>query len=216
MKNSGAKAGQIISIDAHNNGNNEEAIFSAWWNRSLPSTGDLNDMIKFQAKNDETSWIDHYIWASSFIGSQNGNINVHAMTSSCNECGRGVTYVFQEKDEVLDVLYSLDEGKISESKAKVIGTQTNKNNTDVDQTINFQYTESMGESASNTSEFSNEIGVSLTIGTEFSAGVPALAEGKISTELTASSSHTWGESKTISNDFSTSASATTNRARSRR
>lgn len=32
----GAKQGQVFSIDAHNNGPEEEAIFSALWDNSIP------------------------------------------------------------------------------------------------------------------------------------------------------------------------------------
>ena len=39
FRNKGVKAGQIISIDAHSNGSDEDAIFHAFWNSSLPAYG---------------------------------------------------------------------------------------------------------------------------------------------------------------------------------
>lgn len=206
LMNEGAKVGQIICVDAHNNDNDGDAIFSAFWNASLPAYGDLQ--IKHKTKNDKQSWDHHYQWASNTIASESGNLDVHSITSSCNSGGYGVTYIFHASDDVLSLEYQLDQGKISESASKVIATQYNRNDTSVDQKITFAYTESNGTSTDNTSSFSHETGTSITVGTEFKAGVPFISEGKISTEITQSYSHTWGQETTISNDFSSSTEAT--------
>ena len=99
MKQNGAKAGQVISIDAHNNGEEGDAIFSAWWNASLPVTGELGNTIQFRDRNDTTSWNDHYQWGSYTANSPNGHLNIHSITSCSNHNGNGVTYIFQEDGE---------------------------------------------------------------------------------------------------------------------
>ena len=95
MENSGAKAGQIVGIDAHNNSPDGDAIFSAWWNLSLPATGDQSNTIAYNARNDTASWNDHYSWASDIVAAQTKNAKSHAITSSCNEIGNRVTYLFK-------------------------------------------------------------------------------------------------------------------------
>ena len=95
LRTDGIKAGQIISIDAHNNDNDGQAMFSVFSNASLPALGELS--LKFESKNDQSSWEDHYRWACyelSSYGPNEAKPNVHSITSSCNESGRGVTYVF--------------------------------------------------------------------------------------------------------------------------
>ena len=88
LHNEGAKRGQIIGIDAHNNKPNGDAIFSAFWNSSLQPLGDLT--LQHRLKIDKDSWNDHYQWAVRVTW----YLDVHSITSSCNIKGNGVTYVF--------------------------------------------------------------------------------------------------------------------------
>jgi len=202
MINDGAKAGQIIAIDVHNNDNRGDARFCAFFNRGLSSRGDLNNMIQFKGKNDTDSWLDHYKWASNVIYNSETTLNTHSITSCCNYGGNGVTYVFIEEDVVLDVHFKLNEGKISESKPKVVATLKNKNECDDKQTMKFKYSETTGTSSSNTSSFIHELGVSLKVGVAFNVGLPKVGKGKFSSELTTSYKHTWGQEYTYANDFS--------------
>ena len=56
----------------------------------------------------------------------------------------------------------------------------------------------VSETVTTTESFEHAAGVSVMAGTEFSCGVPALAEGKVSLEVTANYEFTYGTSKEIS------------------
>ena len=189
LRNKGVKAGQIISIDIHNNGAFQDTIFHAFWNSSLPPKGDLD--IKFSQKTDKDSWDSHYQWASTDIGP--GMKNVLGVTSSIQLFGsKGSTFVFYENDDISEVKFFIDQGKIAETKPLTLATMVNTNCSDVEQEMKFEYEESV----SNTSTFEHQAGVCITVGMEFSTGVPFITEGKISTEISTSYSHTWGTSTT--------------------
>lgn len=202
MINDGAKAGQIIAIDVHNNNNAGDARFCAFFNRGLPSNGDLNNMIQVKAKNDTASWEDHYKWASNLIYNQEKLVNPHSITSCCNGGGKRVTYVFLEKDEVLNVEFTFEKWQISDSKPKVIARITNENRATRKTMIKFKFSETTAVSSSNTSSFVHKLGVSLKVGAKFKTGFPRIAGGKVSTELTTSYEHTWGQEFTVANNFS--------------
>jgi len=97
MKNEGVKPGQIIGIDVHNSGTMGDARFCAFWNRGLPATGDLNNMI-IKDKNDHFDWDMHYRWVCNRINIHYKPLKtVHSITSCCNYHGRGVTYAFLQE-----------------------------------------------------------------------------------------------------------------------
>jgi len=87
LKNSGAQRGQIVSIDAHNNSPDGDAIFSAFYDAGLPGYGALN--IDFKAQNTDKSWSGFY-----GVASQQATTDVISFTSSINSNGNAVTYVF--------------------------------------------------------------------------------------------------------------------------
>ncbi|XP_066921165.1 uncharacterized protein [Clytia hemisphaerica] len=207
LKNAGAKQGQIIGIDAHANTDKANpTIQVGFWNASLPGNGDLN--IEYKMRNDKDSYDTHYKWACNLIDSQNGNPNIYSVTTSQNDHNSAATFVYGEPDEILSIDYDLDNGKITDSKPEVLETIDNNNDSPADQILTFTYKETTGTSTENTSSFSNEVGASFKVGTKFSTGIPFIAEGQISMELTALYNHTWGKTKSISNDFSTSSAAT--------
>ena len=140
LHNEGAKTGQIISIDCHNEGKDTEAYFSAFWNASLPPLGDLKLQHKSNVEEKTAEYFYHYQWAVQQISSEKGNVDTHSITSSCKN-GRGLcTFVFHVPEEILSIDFDLDEGEITESKPKVVATKENVNCTSVLQTITFQYT----------------------------------------------------------------------------
>jgi hypothetical protein len=79
----------------------------------------------------------------------------------------------------------------------------NIDNTDgsVEQSTTFTVSEEVTETAS----FTHTAGASVTVGTEFKAGIPVLASGSISVEVTASYEFSAGtersESKTVSAEY---------------
>jgi hypothetical protein len=88
LKSAGVQRGQIVSIDAHNNGPNGDAIFSAFYDKRLPGFGELN--INYHAQNTNYGWRTFYNTASG-----QATANVFGITSSVNENGSAVTYVFE-------------------------------------------------------------------------------------------------------------------------
>ena len=54
---------------------------------------------------------------------------------------------------------------------------------------------------SNSSSFEHQHGFQITVGTEFKAGFPCLAEGKVSVEVSTSHSWTWGETETYGQSY---------------
>jgi len=88
----GVKRGQIISIDAHNNGPNGDAIFSAHYSKSYPSDGDLH--IVYSDQNTASyGWAGFY--NNAIADAQEDVTDLISITSSNNAGGRAVTYVFK-------------------------------------------------------------------------------------------------------------------------
>ncbi|KAK0431821.1 hemolytic lectin LSLb [Armillaria borealis] len=74
------------------------------------------------------------------------------------------------------VEYDVARGKILRVTPHVLANQTLKNNSDDEQEMSFHFSENV----THTSTFQYTTGFTITVGTEFSAGVPLVAEGKIS------------------------------------
>ena len=105
LNNLGAKKGQIIAIDAHYNEDNDDpaeyAVFSAWWNESLPDEGDLRNFLFKEGINDKGFWKDHYNRACEETELKGDTAKIFSITSS--SCGEnGVTYWFYGKDKHTD------------------------------------------------------------------------------------------------------------------
>ena len=79
----------------------------------------------------------------------------------------------------------------------VLGTQLFENNSSIEQQFAWKFSKSV----LTTSSFTNQVGASITVGTQFSCGVPILAQGKVSVEISASYSHTWGTQNTTQQAF---------------
>jgi len=89
IKASGAQRGQIVGIDAHNNGPTQDAIFSAVLDLNAPGYGPIAD-IGYYAQNTAG-----YGWATFYdIASVHATTDVISFTASCNTDGRAVSYVF--------------------------------------------------------------------------------------------------------------------------
>ena len=97
-----------------------------------------------------------------------------------------------EKEKVQSVRYFINQGKILQTTPRVIAQKTNVNRGDIAQSFTFVFKESVGE----TSSFSHEAGVSMTIGTEFKAKIPFVAEKTIKLSVGGHYTHHWGKSTT--------------------
>jgi len=103
IKAAGAKRGQVVGIDAHNNGctSVDDAIFSAYLDLTAPGYGNLN--IKYQGQNAKSAWKTFYNQASAAA-----NTDVISLTSSCNGYSSGITYVFSYIAGTIDESNSTD------------------------------------------------------------------------------------------------------------
>jgi len=97
---------------------------------------------------------------------------------------------------IISVTFKLDEGEVLSNTPEVLAQETLPNTTSVDQSMSFSVTKTVTEE----STFEESVGVSVTAGTSFECGLPFVANGTVSLELTASASFTWGQSKTISTE----------------
>jgi len=93
------------------------------------------------------------------------------------------------KIPVIDVSFSLDNGKILQNTPEVIASQEIVNRTSIAQSMSFQVAQTVQE----TSFFETTQGTSLTVGASFECGVPFVGDTSISFELTTSFEQTYGE-----------------------
>ena len=95
LKEAGVQRGQVISIDAHNNGPNEAAIFSAHYCKSLPGKGPLDIQYKCENKGRAKKWDVFYQNAAKFAEQNTGDrSDLVAITASVNWHGQAVMYTF--------------------------------------------------------------------------------------------------------------------------
>eukprot|EP00794_Sanderia_malayensis_P012816 gene12816-14129_t len=91
----GAKQGQILSIDAHNNKEDEKAIFSAFWDANLPSQGRLS--VGYKAFSAKYGWPTFYDNIATECNKLKRN-NLISITGSINCHDSSVMYLFFYKD----------------------------------------------------------------------------------------------------------------------
>lgn len=91
LKEASIQKGQVISIDAHNSGPNNDAIFSAHFCTDLPGCGELD--ISYKEQNESYGWSTFYEnLGAACVGKTKDQII--SMTASCSSGGRSVMYVF--------------------------------------------------------------------------------------------------------------------------
>ena len=119
-------------------------------------------------------------------------LNLKICLSECDE----YLPVRNSKWELEDVVYDLESGKLMEYPPEKVGEQhiDNKQGT-VDQSTSFMVEETVTE----TSYFSHAAAVSISIGTQFSVGVPYVADGEISMDVSSSYEYSWGRERSVEN-----------------
>ena len=94
LKEAEVQRGQILSIDAHNNGPDEEAIFSAHYCKALPAKGAL-DLEYKQENTDAQGWEAFYQAAATHAEENTADrSDLVAITASINSGGSSVMYTF--------------------------------------------------------------------------------------------------------------------------
>jgi len=108
---------------------------------------------------------------------------------------------------LIDVSFSIDNGRILQNTPEVIASQEVVNRTTIAQSMSFQVAQTVEEK----SFFETSQGVSMTVGTTFESGVPFVGDVSINFSLTASFQQTFGKevskSKTITATFPVAAPA---------
>ena len=106
--------------------------------------------------------------------------------------------VLVKADKISHVEFHLDGGKVMATTPKVLTVQEICNESSHPQTTEFSFSETV----SNTSTFTHQWGVSVSVGAQFGCSLPFIAEGKISAKASGSVSLTWGKSETIQKTYS--------------
>lgn len=97
LKELGFNAGQVYSIDCHNNAADGEAIISAHWHGE-PVGGENNKCdIAFEMVNNEQAWDEHYKWADQRVQELRKEGKRVIALSHCNNTGDyGISVLFFE------------------------------------------------------------------------------------------------------------------------
>ncbi|KAH7885575.1 hemolytic lectin [Phlebopus sp. FC_14] len=99
--------------------------------------------------------------------------------------------------EVKRVEYDLDLGQIVSSTPLVIANQTQTNYSSHDQEMSFE----LDETVTHISTFEYSLGLNITFGTTFKAGVPIVAEAEFSIDFQINNQFTWGQTTEFSESY---------------
>jgi len=113
------------------------------------------------------------------------------------------TFLF-ENMKIDRVDYQIDEAKILTSIPEIIGTETLRNDTSVNQTVEFNF--SRTEISSSSFEYTR--GFTVTVGTSGKVGFPFVTEGEVKVDVSNSHTLKWGTTTTESKTFTTRLLAT--------
>ena len=133
------------------------------------------------------------VWMSA--DPEEGRPELKICLSECDE----YLPVRNSKWELEDVVYDLEKGRLIEYTPEKVGEQ-HIDNTDgsTSQSTSFAVEETVTE----TSYFSHSAGASITVGTQFSAGIPYVADGEIYMDVTASYEYYWGKETSVEKKMS--------------
>jgi len=123
-----------------------------------------------------------------------GDSDAHCKCDGCVDYSCPSCSEVNSKDyEVIAMEYHVDKAKITPLRPTAVGGEEINNQGSSDQSVAM----SISETVSETMSFSHSAGVSVTVGTEFSVGVPFLAEGKVSMEMSASYDFSYGTETSV-------------------
>lgn len=108
-------------------------------------------------------------------------------------------------DSESNLKYHLDQAKTQMGEVDSGVHLTTTNSTSVEQTSTLRLECTVTDEAG----WSNTLGASVEVSTEFKCGVPALAEGKVGVTVTGSHEHTWSKSSSVSKTVGVDAYVTT-------
>ncbi|XP_063678661.1 natterin-4-like [Bolinopsis microptera] len=117
---------------------------------------------------------------------------------TCSTEACDCTNVNEEDFKATDIKYDIDNGIVSAARPDVVLEKDLRNGGSTDLTVLYVRTVEVSE----TMEFSRTTGASVTLGTSFEIGVPGIASGSISSEISASMEFSAGESSTVTKTVS--------------
>ncbi|KAH7885611.1 hemolytic lectin [Phlebopus sp. FC_14] len=134
------------------------------------------------------------------------NLVLYSRTNAAPYIGNVYTYDFYpdqyfsfvwEDMQVDKVEYDLKLGQIVSSTPLIIANQTLTNNSSHEQEMTFV----LNETVTHTSTFEYSLGLTITVGTTFKAGVPIVAEAEFSLDFSVSNQFTWGQTTEFSESY---------------
>ncbi|KUI56236.1 Natterin-4 [Cytospora mali] len=90
--------------------------------------------------------------------------------------------------EVVNIEFHRERGKVIDVGDEILGSKTQSNNSDLEQTLAIKFTRTEKTQHS----FVFKAGLGLKMGAKFSSGVPSIVDGQVSTEFSASLEFTFG------------------------
>jgi hypothetical protein len=98
LKELGFCAGQIYSIDVHNNGPDDDAIISAHYHGQPLGAVDNTCHVEYEIKNDSSSWTDHYTWCDERVAAARADgKKIIGVSHSISMDNNGVSVVWYEQ-----------------------------------------------------------------------------------------------------------------------
>eukprot|EP01084_Bolivina_argentea_P169935 294523_1 len=134
--------------------------------------------------------VDQSYFVSYITLSNNKNVN---LKDSHECCVKPLWFMVYENVEILSIDYLVDDAHVEQSVPVALASIIcdNRHGSIVAGGVDLVYSEDV----SITTFWTNSVGVSISVGMEFEAGVPEVASGKVTTEVTVSEQYTWGEEK---------------------
>lgn len=142
------------------------------------------------------------------IKSSNGNFvavydknGMHNLKADRNSIDRYCKFKIEEpiiKKEIINIKYDISKAVIKQTSPEIAARQNVENNSYDSNTISrigYSYKKS------ETGTWNNTVGVELTVGMSFEAGVPFIASANFEVQISTSYSHEWGGSKTIEKEI---------------
>ena len=172
------------------------------WNRGHKRSWEKFKVYQYEGKIALQSYHGRYMSANT-----EGNVNVDrtwkrswewfqvypqdCLNNIQCDCSKSMN---RENYEMSGVKYHNAEGSVYALPPEQVGFQhVDNKNSSSEQTTMFTVSEAVTE----TSSFTHTTGASVTVGTEFGTGIPVVAEGKISMEVTASYEYSAGTAKSV-------------------
>ncbi|BBN13643.1 hypothetical protein MPTK1_6g05220 [Marchantia polymorpha subsp. ruderalis] len=107
------------------------------------------------------------------------------------------TFLFEDM-AINRVEYQIDQAKVLASVPEVIGTTTLRNDSAINQTVEFDFARTETISSS----FDYTVGFTITVGTSGKIGIPFVTEGQIKVDISNSHELKWGTTTTESKTYS--------------